>query len=170
MVGGTMPDFVLAGTSFYAPAHGLTTALPVLYTTGTAGSITPLVWGTTYYVIPVSANYLGLATSKANAQASSYVTVTGTSAPTTAHTFTLTPLPITGTPSFSWQASNDGSVWTTLASPPSVSVGSYVYPSTSTVVDMGTTDYGYIRLNVVAPTAGGLSLKVNMSGRSNNDY
>lgn len=150
------------------------TALPVLYSTGSV-AIGGLTNQTTYYIIPVDKDTIKLASSSANAQAGTAITLTSSQTLTTANTYTLTPLVISGTPSFKWQVSNDGNLWqdyTTTSSGVSVSsvtILSYTNGGASTSWDFGNFGYNWIRLAVIAPTAGGLNLLVTMNGKTNNE-
>lgn len=162
---GADPANVINTAVISIPSHGFTTGFQVLLTTGSALRLAPLNWGTTYYAIRVDANNIALATSLTNAVAGSSITITSSSTLTTVPSFTLTPLGIAGGASWKWQVSNDGLNWTDLATPAPYTVGTFVFPSTSTVVDFGEVDYQQIRMNVTAPTAGGVGLKVPVQGR-----
>lgn len=162
MTGGTNPADTLGSAVINIPAHGLTLALPVLYSTA-GGTIGGLTNQTTYYAIPVDANSLKLASSQANALLGTGLVVSSTSTQTTAHVYTLTPTPIAGTPSFKWQVSNDGSSWIDLAVS-SVTVSAYSNPPASTLWSFGFIGTRYLRLNVIAPTSGGLNLNVQLIG------
>lgn len=171
-------DITIAANPFYPKStyagQASMVGLPVLFTTGTV-AISGLSNATTYYVIPMDANTIRLASSSANAQAGTAITLASSSTPTTAHTYTLAPLAISGTPSFKWQVSNDGSLWqdftTTSAgvSVSSVTVSAYTAGGASTSWDFGNFGYSYIRLAVLAPTQGGLNLLVTMNGKANSN-
>lgn len=182
MTGGTDSDVTLNSATIYIPANPFwaratangqasMTAMQVLYTTGSAVALGGLTNRTTYYVIPVDYNNIKLASSAANARAGTGITITSSSTQTTAATFTLSPLTIAGIPSFKWQVSNDGNLWqdfTTTASGvaiSSVTMLSYTYGGTSTSWDFGAFGYQYIRLAVIAPTAGAINLLVTMNGK-----
>lgn len=158
LYGGTDSD--VASNVFTKASHGLTTALPVLFTTTSGTPPQNLVAGTTYYAIKVTANTFKLATSAANAIAGTAITI---STVTGSGTFALTPLGITGTPSFKWQGSNDNTNWNDV-SVSSVTMSSLA--AASTTWDFGSINYRYIRLNVLAPTTGGISLVVTGIGKS----
>ena len=169
MFGGTNSAYTLVGGSATiinaTNTFGSTTqtgmvGYQVLYTTSSAVTITPLVWGTTYYVIPVSPVAFGLATTSANAQAGKYIVLTSSTNKTATDSFVLTALGETGTPSGIFQASNDGVNW---ASYPAQSTITFtpVFPSSTTVVDLGQSGYSWIRFNVnTPPTQGGLQLQI----------
>ncbi len=162
--GGTASGVITASSQINVTNHRLTRALPVLFTK-TAG--TPpglLVVGTTYYAVPVDANNFKLSSTSTGAVAGTPLVGLSTQTLTGGGSFTFTPLAITGTPSFKWQASNDNTNWTDL-SVSSVTVAS-PYTAGSTSWDFGRTTYRYMRVNVVAPTTGGLSLTVTGYGTS----
>lgn len=169
--GGTDSAFAYGTGVITASNHQLTTGLPVVYSTGSNVTISPLVSGTTYYVAPITSSTFGLATTSTGAIAGSYVTFTSSSPSTTTHTFTVRTSTFTGTASFKYQASNDGTNWTDLTTPgASMTQATYVNPSTSTIVDLGNVNYGYIRVNVTGPSAstnqGAIYLKVIPNGKN----
>lgn len=163
--GGSDSSTTINSAVIRSPAHGYTTGLQVGISTGTGVRLIPLNTGTTYYVVVVDSNNFALATSLANAVAGSTITITSSSTLTTAPTYTLRPVAVGGTPSWKWQVSNNGTDWTDLSTPAVYSVSTFVFPSTSTVVDFGDVDYQQLRMNVTAPTSGGLGLKVPITGR-----
>jgi hypothetical protein len=162
--GGTASNIVTASSKINVTAHGFTTGLPVLYTKSAGTSPGALVANTTYYVVRVDANNFKLASSQANALLGTVVSI-ATQTAQGGGTFILTPLAIAGTPSFKWQYSNDNSNWVDM-SVSSVTMSSLALATT--VWDFGTITYRYLRLNVVAPTAGGINLVVTGVGRSSN--
>lgn len=159
------PSITIANNPFWPrnPSQTAMVGLPVLYSTGTL-AIGALTNQTTYYVIPVDANTIKLASSSSNAQAGTAITLTSSATPTTAHTYTLAPLTITGTPSFKWQGSNDSSNWNDVA----VSSVTFASPYTAaaSLWDFGTVNYRYIRVNAIAPTTGGMALTVTVNGKA----
>lgn len=160
MTGGLTPAYALNSSAITVAGHGLTTALPVLYSASPA--VSPLVSGTTYYSAKIDANTIALATSKSNALAGTYITLTSSST-TGPHTSTLSPLAYTGTAGFFWEGSNDGSNY----NPIDISSITYSSPSgtpTTTTWDFGVVGTRYVRLNVTAPTTGGLNLAVTLNG------
>lgn len=162
MTGGTAPAFRLGSTIFNVANDGLSLALPVLYTGSPA--IGGLATGTTYYAVPVDANDFMLSKYSTSAVAGvDLVVITSTNTQLSADTYTLAPLGIAGIPSFKWQVSNDNSTWSDL-SVSSVTMGAtgtpYATPPSITFWSFGYIGTRYIRLNVVAPTAGAISLKV----------
>lgn len=161
MTAGTTPQFS-KGSAVFSAANSLTKALAVLYTGSPA--IGGLTSGATYYAVPLSATSFELAKYSTSAVAGvDLVVVTSTNTQLSANTYTLTPLAISGTPSFKWQVSNDGTSWDDLAVS-SVTVSSYSQPPATTVWSFGFIGLRFIRLNVIAPTTGGLALRVAVIG------
>ncbi len=145
-------------------ANTFTTGLALLYTKTAGTSPANLVAGTTYYGIAVDLNNFKLATSTTNAVAGTNISIS-TTATGAGGSFTLTPLAYAGTPSFKWQASNDGTNYTDL----SVSSITYTAASTtasSTLWDLAAYDYRYLKCSVTAPTAGGFALVVTLQGKN----
>lgn len=186
MTGGTTsawtinsPTITIAGNPFWArdSANGQASmvGLPVLLSTAAVPQIGGLTLGTTYFVIPVDYNSFKLSATSTGAIAGLAITITSTQTPTTANTYTLRPLAISGTPSFKWQVSNDGTSWqdfTTTSSGvavSSVTILSYTAGGASTSWDFGNFGYSYLRLAVIGPTTGGLNLYVGMNGKTNSD-
>lgn len=163
LVGGLTPSWTLGGNKINAPSHGLVTGLAVLYSQGSgAPAISGLTNQTTYYVGVVDANDLSLATTNARAAASLFITLASSSTLTAAKTYTLAPLPFataTGT-GFSWSVSNNGSTWLPLQT----SSVTYVSPGTA-VWDFGQLDFRYLGVNIIAPAAGAMSIKVTAQGQ-----
>ena len=152
MSGAVDPAFSLGGSSIYSLAHGLTTGLPVLYTANSA-SIGGLTDQTTYYAIPAGTNYVSLATSSVQAQFGLPIVFTSSTTQLSAHAPTLAPLANAGTSTFIWQVSNDGTNYITAPSTGTVIIGN---SPTDLGIDFGYLNYRYLRLNVTAPTAGGV--------------
>ena len=162
--GGVASNYVI-GPTITIPNHGLTTALGVLYTTGTATAISGLTWGTTYYPIIIDANNFKLASSAANALAGTAITLASSATKTTADSFTLSPLPVTGVGLFTLQASNDG---VNFAQVTSIENGVSITPvSVTTPWALGSTDWAigfwpwrFLQIKYSAPTTGGLKYSV----------
>lgn len=170
MTGGTSAEYTINTGTISVPNHGLTRALLVVYATSTAAGISPLVALTTYYIVPIDANTLALSPTSTSAVAGTYITLTSSNSSTTKHTFTLTPAVITGLASFKWEGSNDRTLWSPIVTPyavvvGSVTMGTYVFGSTSTVWDVGPYDYHWLRLNVLAPTQGGVAIRASVHGK-----
>jgi hypothetical protein len=164
LLGGADSGFALNSKKIVASASGMTLGIPFLYAIGSNPAIGGLTTGTTYYAVPAGGTSLFFAkysTSAVAGLSSDYATVTSTNSGTTAHTYTLAPLAISGTPSFKWQVSNDNSNWDDLAVS-SVTVSSYSIPPAVTSWSFGTLGYRYIRQNVVGPTTGGLYLNTTV--------
>jgi hypothetical protein len=170
MTGGTNAAFNYNSANIAIPSHGFTTALPVLFSIGgaTAGG---LVNQTTYYVVVVDANNIKLSSTSAVAQTGNGITVTSTATQTTADTLTLAPLAISGTPSFKMEVSNDQTNWTALTTTvynvavSSITMSSYTLGGATSIWDLGQVGYNWFRLNVIAPTQGGILLKAFMSAK-----
>lgn len=166
MVNGTTPGFALGGSVFTAVhGSGLSLALPVLY------SGTPAIGGltaqTTYYAVPTSGNSFMLAKYSTSAVAGNIdlvvVTSTSTQLLPSQHTYTLAPLPITGTPGLAWTVSNDGVNFTPVAIA-SVTINSYTPGGANVLWSFGYIGSRYLRLNVTAPATGGLNLNTTVIG------
>ncbi len=170
MKGGTASAVLTASGALNIAHHGFTQGLPLLFTKTTGTPPQDLAANTTYYVVPVDANDFKLATTSAKAQAGTADVRLSTQTATGGGSFTLTPLVIAGTPSWKWQYSNDGTNWSDLTTTSAgVSVSSVTfsspYTAASTGWDLGFVNFQYIRLNVIAPTAGGLKIKAVITGR-----
>lgn len=161
MTGGTGTAIDLTAESITV-AHTFTVGLPVLLTKSAGTTPAPLNVGTTYYVVPINATSFRLATTSTGAIAGLTVDIT-TQTAAGGGSFTLTPLTITGTPSFKWQVSNDAVNWSDLA----VSSVTFASPYTaaSSYWDLGRLNARYVRLNVVGPTTGGLQLRIIANGK-----
>lgn len=162
MTGGTAPSYGLNG-QITIPSNSFSTALPLLYTSGSlvVGGLTDQ---TTYYAVPLaSPGVFGLASSQANALLGTYITFTSSTTQLSAQTGTLAPLPITGTPGFLWQVSNDNTNWQNLAVS-SVTMSSYSTPPANTIWSFGYIGPRYLRANVTAPTTGAIQLSIGIIG------
>lgn len=152
-------------------AHGLGSGYGLWFSTGSGVALSPLVVGTTYYTIPVTANTFKLATTKANALAGTAITFTSSSTLTSAPSYTLNAPVIAGTPALVWQVSNDGTYWVNFSSNtygavvPPVTMSSYLLGGAVMGWDFGRVPYDRMRLKVTAPTSGGIWLKVNVVGK-----
>lgn len=172
MTGGTNATYNITTNVISIPSHGFTKALPVLYS-GTP-AIGGLTTATTYFVVVVDANSIGLSSTSAVALTGSFIDLTSSNTSTTSATYTLAPGPfIQGPFSAKWQVSNDGGNWAdyTVTSQ-NISVSSQtvanfapVFGNTTIVQDFGFVDYGYIRYNVTGPTQGGAVLKVILNAK-----
>ncbi len=175
LTGGTNSAYTINSPNLVLTANGYTTGTAVLLSTGGATPPIPLVNQTTYYIISIDANDVELATTSARAAAGQYLTFTS-STTTGPHTFTLTPLGLTGTPGIQWQVSNDSNcatgTYTNLATTSAgVTISSFSFASpynaTSAVWDFGAVDYRCIQAAVTGPTAGTWNVKVTVTGKNN---
>jgi hypothetical protein len=184
MIGGTNSAYTLVGgsatvisaTNPYSPltdALGMPVqiiptpmvALPVLYAQGSS-AITGLTDKTTYYAIPVTVASFGLATTSTGAVAGKFITLTSSQTKATADSYTLTAIPCSGTAAGKFEASNDGTTWVQY---PGISTNTFtaVYPSSSTVFDLGSPNYANVRFNLnTLPTWGGLILQIVPNGKN----
>jgi len=165
----TLNSAVISATNTFTsldPTQTGMIALPVLYSSSTQ-TVSPLVNQTTYYVIPVDRSSFKLALTSTGAIAGVGIVITSSN---TARTYTLAPLAITGTPSFKWQVSNNGTNYNDLTTTPynvaisSVTMLSYTLGGAASMWDFGPFDYTWIRLNVIGPTTGGIQLKCTPNG------
>ena len=165
MTGGADSAYSLGGLIFSIPAHGLSTGLAVLYTQAAGKPIGGLTDKATYYVAAVTADHISLATSKANAINSVFVTFTSSSTPAVggSDAYSLAPLAISGTPSFKWQVSSNGSSWSDVAAD-SVTMTSYSLATKTW--NFGVIGFRYLRLAVVGPTTGGIYLSVQATAQA----
>lgn len=166
MTAGTNAAFALGGNIFTATnGSALTTALPILYTQGTK-ALGGLTNQTTYYVVPTTGNSFMLSKYSTSAVAGNtdLVVITSTNSGLAAveSTYTLSPLPWTGSAGLAWTASNDGINWST------VQVSSLTITSNTaagnTFWSFGVLGAQYIRLSATGPTTGALALKVPLIG------
>ncbi len=168
LTGGANSAFTVGSPVIVIASHGYTTGVPLLLTGSTVPA--PLVTATTYYAIAVDANDIELALTSTGAVAGTYITLTSSST-TGPHTTTLTPLAITGTASFKWQASNDCVTYqdfTTTAGGVSVSSVTFGSPYTAFVTnwDFGPVNFQCIRAAVVGPTTGAVNLQIRVNGKN----
>lgn len=166
---GANASFTINSTTITLASHGFNVGLPVLYSGATA--IAGLTTQTTYYITNVTPTTFGLASSSTNSVSGLAITITSSATPTTANTYTLAPLAITGTPAYKWVVSNDQTTWvpftTTLfnITVPSVSLGAYNSTGTVTSWDLGHVGYGYVGIQITPPTTGALNFKAKVIGK-----
>lgn len=160
LYGGTDSAVSTTTDKITSSGHGFTTGLPVLLTKSAGTIPTGLTTNATYFAIRSDATTFKLATTSTGAVAGSAVDIT---AITGSGSFTLTPLGLTGTPSFKWQGSNDNTNYNDI-SVSSVTMSSLA--AATTIWDFGSVGYRYVRINVVAPTTGGIALVVTGVGKS----
>ena len=163
MTGGQASAYTLNSPTIYSLAHGLTTSVPVLYTS--TFTLSGLTTGTTYYAIAVDANDFQLAATSTGAVAGAYITLTSSST-AGPHTFTVTPTATTGSWGAYWMTSDDDTDWETVA----VSSITFTTPFTTStnVYDLGTLDHRYLRFHVVAGSGGSIKVQVAVTGRNAN--
>lgn len=170
MTGGTNSGYSITTDKITITGHGFTKALPVLYSSGTV-AIGGLTNQTTYYIVVIDSNTVGVSSTSAVALTGNYIDLTSSATGTTAHTYTLAPLSFSQGPAAGkWQVSNDAANWNDyLVTSANISVSSQTFaavnPSTNTVQDFGFVDYGYIRYNTTGPTQGAVNLKVILNAK-----
>ena len=173
--GGANPAYTLVngtGTVITIPAHGFNTALPVLYSTGSATALTGLTNQTTYYPIFLTANTISLASSTYQAMLGNALPLTSSTTKATGDSFTLTPLAITGTPSWQFVVSDDAINWATFGTTSNnISISSRTYTSyisTGSVdtYDLGHMDYVWFGAKVIPPTTGALNFGMKVIGKT----
>lgn len=144
--------------------HKLKTGCGVYLSTGGATAPSGLANGTTYYPIIIDGNTVKLATTKANASAGTAIDITGEG--TQGTTYTLNKIGLSGTPSFMWQVSNDGTNFVTYTPTSSnVTVSSVTFSAAgSTGWDFGNIAYKILRLKYLSPTFGGMDLTATGNG------
>jgi len=152
----TSTSYILNGKNITITSHGLETGVDVVFTEGSGTAPGGLTDSTTYFVAKIDANTIALGTSKANAVAGTYVTLISS---TTGNdeTYTLTPVDISGTPSFKWQGGNGEGIFDLEIS--SVTISEYTLGGVSTGTNFGYYNYDTLILNVIAPTTGGIYIK-----------
>ena len=162
MTGGTGAYYSKSASTIQIASPGFQSGLPVLSSQGAAiGGLTDQ---TTYYVIPVDANTIQLATTPARAIAGQNLKITTQRAQLTANTYTLTPLPTgANNASAKWQYSNDGVTYWDIASIDTILVTSGTASTASDYWDFGAVDYRYLRFNVTGPAQGAIALKAVMT-------
>ena len=173
--GGTNAAYTLVngtGTVLTIPNHGFNTALPVLYSTGSATAITGLTNQTTYYPIYLTANTISLASSTVQAMLGNALPLTSSQTKATADTFTLAPLAITGTPSWQFVVSDDAINWVPFTTTvnniaiSSATYSTYVATGTVNVYDLNHMDYAWFGAKVIPPTTGALNFGMKVIGKT----
>lgn len=151
-------DIDTTNDTIFEPSYGFGVGQPVLLATMTAISPTPLVTGTTYYVIRITDNLLKLATTYAQASSGDAIDILSVST----GAWTLRPLPYSaGTVGFFWSASNDAANWTIVNSSQSlVTIGSGYR-----LFDFGEFPYRFLRFDFRGPNAGVVRLRALLYGK-----
>lgn len=161
MRGGLDSAVNTAASKVTVPNHELVTGAEVLFTSG-AVTISPLVNQTTYYIIALDPNTLQLATTSTGAVAGTFIAFTSSST-AGPNTFTLSPLPLTGTMLVTWQGSDDNANWSNL-SVSAMTFGS-PYAAASTLWDFGAINLRFVRAQVAGPTTGGANVTIRAMGK-----
>lgn len=160
MTGGQ--DTAINSSAITATAHGIYTGMQVLYSTGSNFAITGLTNQTTYYAIRIDADHLYLSDTSTGSYAGTRLTITDTSL-AGPHSFTLTPLSLSGNTVLQWQASVDGVNYANLSL--SAMTLSSPFATASTVWDFTQVNYKYIRASVAGPSRGGVNLNIRAFGK-----
>lgn len=133
----------------------------VLLATTSASNTMPtgLIWGTTYFVIPISDAYFKLSLTSTGAVAGLGVDITATSTSTLAF---VTPLTLSiGAAGLTWDGSNDGTNFATVGSSCTLTtVGTGIQ-----LRDFGAYAYKFLRLTFSGVTAGSMKLRAFINGR-----
>lgn len=165
MTGGTNAAYALNSATIRITSHGFNTGLPLLYSIGTT-NIGGLTAETTYYAIRLDANNIQLASSKANAVLGTGTTLTSTATLTTAPSWTLAPLAITGNTTIGWEGSNDGESWTNLSpGAPAITIAANAAASSYSWSNIPAS-YSLVRASVTAPTTGGMTILITAYGQT----
>jgi hypothetical protein len=125
-------------------------ALGQIVTITTTGTVpTGLGTGTNYFVVPVTGSSFHVATSLANAQAGTAITITGAGVATN----TVTPTALAGTSLVQLQSSNDNTTWIAQGTAGTLSVGTAITPIG---ISYDRPQYHFLRFQVTGVTAGQL--------------
>jgi hypothetical protein len=163
MFGGVATTWNVSTDKITIQSHNYDTGLPLLLTgRDTIGGLMP---NATYYAIKTDENNIKLATSKIDAIAGTAIDLYFPPMYTSnSWTHTLTPLAVSGTPSFKWRFSNDATNFFDV-NITSITMNNYTYPYASVAYDFDVINYRYIDLDVIAPTDGGVFLKSIVYGK-----
>lgn len=160
--GGLPSQISIAGfissNTINVSTHGVTTGFPFWWQTISGSTPTPLNTGTTYYAIKVDQNNLKLALTSTGALAGLNIVITSQTI-TGGSLFQLNPVPLAGSPSFKWQASNDCTTFFDLP------ISSITFSGAGSTMWDGTINYRCLRLNYTAGTGGGLNFKATGNGK-----
>ena len=124
------------------------------------GNLAGLSNNATYFAIINDANTIQLSSTCVLALAGTAVDITAVPGSATQHTYTLTPLDVTGPSNFTWQVSNDDTNYVQFTS--SGGIGALAVAPTSLAYDFSDFDYRYLRMNFTAPTTGNIVLHTNL--------
>lgn len=155
MSGGVNPDVSTTTANITISTHGWSDGTALLFETVSGTAPTGLTTGTTYYAIYVDANNIQLASSLANAEAGTEISIT---AFTGLGSFGLTPLTWTGN-AVKLQASNDNTNWSDISG-----TSTTLTAAGNTIWNIIDPFYKYIRF-VYTPSAGATDLTVTVYGK-----
>jgi len=166
--GGFAADISSATDRISKTNHFLTTGMAVLFSSGGFNPPGNLANQTTYYVIVVDTNTYKLAASTTLAAAGTAIDIS--SVPVTFSTYNVMPCTFTllANNGFQWQASNNGVDFTNLTGVTvnGVSVSSLTYTAAgNSIWDFGRIGYKYLRVVFIAPTRGGIALRIKQYGK-----
>ena len=179
MYGGSNSSYTITGSMIQLATtqnFGLAQGVWLSTTTGNT-ALSPLVYGTTYYVIPGASGTgkIQLALTSTRAVAGLPIVLTSSAVKTTADVFQLNlPAGVSAASSgIQWAVSNDNSHWVWYQlTPNSVVISSVSYTSNylgSTGVvnnfDFGLMDYGYLGLSVTASTSAPTNVMAHIIGK-----
>lgn len=175
MVGGSSASYTIntATITLTQNSNFDATGLPVLYTNG-GTNITGLTTGTTYFIIDMtSPSQFQLAATSTGSVNAIPIQLASSATKTTADTFTLTPLPITGAGiAYSWVVSDDPGIgwspWATTTYGQTIAAGAVgTFNSTGTITtwDLGHVTHGWVGVQVTPPVTGAISLKIKTIGK-----
>jgi hypothetical protein len=175
MFGGANVAYTLNTSTIALTGSAFSTGLQVVYSTSSGVTITPLVYGTTYFAIAIPANSASasimLSLTSTGAIAGLPIVLTSSATASGGDSFKLSPEAITGTPGVQWVVSNDNTNWVPFTTTPyniaipSVSYGTFFASGTLNTFDFGTMDYIYLGLNYKAPTTGGMNIVAHLGGK-----
>lgn len=160
--GGTAANYTINTPTITVTNHGLYTGNQLFFSTGSAVGLSPLVVGTTYFIIRLDANSFELATTSTGALAGTFITFTSSRTLATADSFTLNAIPLTGTALFTLQASNDNVNYQSVTAGENgvtISPTSFATPYTASSTNwaVGTFPWRYLRLLYTGPTFGAVN-------------
>lgn len=183
MAGGAITSsYTLNSQRITIASHGLPTGLKVSisttvgnyqlqYTSAAVGTATNLVFGSTWYVIPIDANTIGLSITSTGAVAglaTDGIYLVSSRTVMTTDVWQVNVATTAGSTSYGWFESNDGvNFWQVPGtSSTTITTGdSFVYPSTFTFVDFGNVTAKWLQFNVSPPaTAGAIKVKAYIHG------
>jgi len=175
LTGGTTSSYSINGSTIYLGTNTLLGIASTVIFSTTSGNValSPLSYGSTYYVIPGSSGLIQLSLTSTGAVAGAPIVFTSSAVKTTADSFKLTPSQMVGAPAIQWVVSNDNTNWLPYTITPlgqtisSTTYTSSTYVATGTITnnDFGRMDYGYLGINYLAPTSGAMTIKAKIIGK-----